>query len=256
MSDSNGLNLPTTIPGLNDGGSGDDGLSDFARGILNQIPEEDRNVVAKYYKDWDSNVTKRFQGIHEEYRPYKELGSVDELQEAVRWIGALNEDPVAFIKMVQEAMKESGIVYENDDDRSNLPEYEGLPQAVVDQIRSLQETVGGLSEKLSHFEGTNQEKEEQAAFDRMLADLHTRHGDFDEDWVVLQIARGLDPDEAAKAFPEYIGKYSSSGPTHKPAPNLFSGASGSVPNQVDMSKMSKDEKRAAAVAALQAINGE
>jgi hypothetical protein len=257
MSDSNGLNLPTSIPGLDNGGSGLDGLSEFAQGILNQIPEEDRATVAKYYKDWDGNVTKKFQSIHEEYKPYKELGDVDSLREALTWVSALNEDPVAFINMVKEAMKESGIVYENDDDdKSNLPEYEGLPQAVVEQLRSLQETVGSLTEKVGTFEGTAKEREEQAAFDNMLSELHTRHGDFDDDWVVLQIARGIDPDEAAKSFPEYIGKYSSPKPVHKPAPNLFQGASGSVPNQVDMSKLSREEKKAAAVELLKAMQSQ
>jgi len=262
MSDSNGLNLPTTIPNLPVGGSeGEVELSDFAQGILSQIPEEDRPVVGKYYKDWDKNVTKRFQSIHEEYKPYKELGEPNDIKDALQWIGMLNEDPVTFVKNIQQAMKESGIMWDDDieeeEETSNLPEYEGLPQSVVDKIRALEETIGGLTESVNNFTMTSQEEKEQAALDNLLGSLHNEYGNFDDDWVTLQIARGMEPSEAAEAFfSEFIPKYSSSQATRKPAPNLFSGASGSVPNQVDTSTMTKAEKMAMAVAALQAANNQ
>jgi hypothetical protein len=256
MSDSNGLNLPTTIPGL-DGGSDLDGFSDFAKGILGQIPDEDRTVVSKYIKDWDGNVTKQFQKVHEQYKPYKELGDPDQIREALTWIELLNSDPVTFINNVQEAMKEAGIEMSQDyDDYSVLPEYEGLPQQFVSQFQQQQQELAELRESLQGFTQTTQEKEEQAALDNLLGMLHTEHGDFDEDWVLLQIAKGIDPDEAVNKFnTEFITKYSSP-QARKPAPNLFTGAAGSVPNgQVDMSKMSKADKMAMAVEALKAASG-
>jgi hypothetical protein len=259
MSGNNGLNLPTEIPGLG-GGSDLEGLSDFAKGILGQIPEEDRSTVAKYYKEWDGNVTKRFQDVHEQYKPYKELGEPDQIKEALEWIELLNSDPVSFIKNVQEAMKEAGIEMtqqEINDELSNLPEYEGLPKTFLDQFQKQQAELAELRESLQGFTQTTQEKEEQAALDNLLGTLHNTHGEFDDDWVLLQIAKGIDPDEAVTKFnTEFVAKYSSQ-QTRKPAPNLFTGAAGSVPNgQVDMSKMSKADKMAMAVEALKAANNQ
>lgn len=253
MDPKNDLGLPTVIPGL-DGGSGSE-FSDFAQGILNQIPEEDRPVVSKYIKDWDGNVTKQFQKIHEQYKPYKELGPIEDIMTSLQYVQLLNEDPVNFIKQVQEAMKEAGIMWEDEkEEKSVLPEYEGLPKHVVEKINYLESTLGELTGKLDQFEGTAKEKEEQAALDNLLADLHTRHGDFDEDYVLLQIARGIEPDEAVGKFSEFVSKYSSPTKNIPQAPNIFRG-SGNVPNgQVDVSKMSKQDKLALAVATLKAAN--
>lgn len=259
MSGSDGLNLPTTIPGLN-GGSELDGFSDFAKGILNQIPEEDRTVVSKYIKDWDSNVTKQFQNVHEQYKPYKELGEPDAIREALGWIELLNSDPVSFINNVQEAMKEAGIemsAQQINDELSNLPEFEGLPKQFVDDFQATKQELAQLRDTIQGFTQTTQEKEEQIALDNLLSTLHNEHGDFDDDWVTLQIARGLDPAEAVNKFnTEFISKYSSP-QARKPAPNLFTGAAGSVPNgQVDIRQMSKADKMLMAVEALKAASGE
>jgi hypothetical protein len=253
MQPQNDLGLPTVIPGL-DGGS-EETFSDFAQGILNQIPEEDRSIVSKYIKDWDGNVTKQFQKIHEQYKPYKELGPVEDIMNSLQYVQLLNEDPINFIKQVQEAMKEAGIVWEKEDeDKSVLPEYEGLPQSAIEKIRQLEDTLSKVYEKVEVFEGSAKEKEEQAALDSLLSDLHTRHGDFDEDYVLLQIARGSDPDEAVGKFSEFVSKYSSPTKNIPPAPNLLRGT-GNVPNgQVDVSKMSKQDKMALAVATLKAHN--
>lgn len=256
MSGNNSLNLPTEIPGL--GGSvSDDGLSEFARGVLEQIPEEDRNVVSKYMKDWDGNVTKKFQEIHNGYKEYKDLGDLNDVREALNYIQLLNTDPVAFVKNVQEAMKEAGIMYEPNDplegELSELPEYQGLPKKFLDEYNQIKEELNGLKENFGGLTQAQQEKEEQAALDNLLTALHNEHGQFDNDWVLLQIARGAEPDEAVASFQEFIGQYSSS-PARKPAPKLFQGA-GNVPNnQVDITKMSREERKAFAIAQLQAAN--
>ena len=105
-------------------------FSEFAQGILNKIPEQDRNIVAKYIKDWDGNVTKKFQEIHENYKPYKEFGSVEDLKTAMEIISQMNNDPIGFINLMQEALKESGFDMgteeEYEESGSALPEYENV----------------------------------------------------------------------------------------------------------------------------------
>lgn len=226
-------------------------FSDFAQGILNGIPETDRPIVSKYIKDWDGNVTKKFQSIHEQYAPYKDLGPVEDVQEALNWIGMLNEDPIQFYNLIGQALKENNMFPDDEtDDYDTLPEFEGLPPQFVDRFSNLEQRMAKFMDSFEQFQSSTQEEKQIQQIDKLLSEMHTKHGEFDEDWVLMQISRGVSPDDAIKAFQENIvQKYSSQ---KRPAPTLISGP-GSVPSgQADFSKMTKEEKMAYAVQRLQA----
>lgn len=246
-----GLNLPTVIPGLDN--VTEDELSEFARGILEQIPEEDRTTVSKYVKTWDGNVTKKFQDYSDKLKPYETLGSPEEVQAALEVIQLMNEDPLEFYNQITVALNQHGILKE-DKPMSDLglPEYEGLPEPVVQKIQQLEEMLSGQSSKFEEFMAAQEEKKVMEQVDSLLSTLHNKHGEFDEDWVLMQMSRGISPDEAVAKFQkDVVQKYSS---PRKPPLALLGGA-GSVPSgQADFSKMTHEERKAWAVRQLQALN--
>jgi hypothetical protein len=107
-------------------------------------------------------------------------------------------------------------------------------------------------EKLNSFTQSQEDKEIEQKVDNLMKDLHNTHGDFDEDWVLLQMSRGHEPEEAVKHFQKnVVEKYSS---PRKPPAKIMPG-NGAVPNgQVDLSKMTSKEKFDYAVNKLKMAN--
>jgi hypothetical protein len=258
-----GLSLPEVIPGLNENPPPvGETFSDFANGILKGIPEQDRAIVAKYIKDWDGNVTKKFQSIHEEYKPYKDLGAPEEIAEALQYIQLLNDDPVTFVQKAIEALTEEGMwnvsdsntnVNGNEGTGSSLPEYEGLPPAFVQEFQSMKSMLEEFGKTASEVKQTVAQKEQLEQVDNLMKTLHNTHGDFEEEYVLMKLSQGAKPEEAIKAWQDTLSKYSS--PPRKPAPTIINGA-GSVPaGQVDLSKLDKSQRTALMVSALNNANG-
>lgn len=221
-----------------------EGLSEFASGVLSGIPEADRGVVAKYLKDWDGNVTKKFQEIHTQYEPYKNLGEPETLQEAMYYHSMLQNDPSSFVQMLQEAIEEA-----NMNDPEFQPELENGPVGgeiapeIDARFGKMEQMLGNMLNQFQQFTGGYQEQQQLAQFDNMLKDMHSKHGDFDDDVVSLYIERGMQPEDAIKAFQENIVKKYGS-PSHRPAPLLppTNGANFQQ-GQVDTSKLSKDDRK-------------
>ena len=168
-------------------------------------------------------------------------------------MGVLNEDPLKFIKQVEDTLKELGMFPEPENNNTNvLPEWEGVPEQFVKQYQEQGQKLSAFEKEFKEFNQSQQEREQIAALDRELSKLHNAHGDFDDEWVLLQMQKGLSPEDAVKKFQDdIVKKYGSS---RKPAPNLVTSA-GSVPsNQVDISKMTPEQRRAYAISRLEAAN--
>ena len=78
------------------------GEASLSSDFLANVPESDRAVVSRYIKDWDSGVTKKFQEIHGQYEPYKQLGDVDKLRQAVEVYDLLDNSP----EIIYETLKQ------------------------------------------------------------------------------------------------------------------------------------------------------
>lgn len=235
------LNLPSSIPGLGETNSdpvGDD-LSDFARGVLNEIPEEDRPIVQKYIKTWDGNVTKKFQDYSTKLKAYEPYGSPDELSERLQFIELMDSDPIAFYNFVGDAIKELGLM-PTEDNNTGLPEFEGVPEQFVQEFQSMKQMLEETREQLGSFTSSIEEERQVAQVDNLLKNMHNTFGDFDDEYVLVQIANGATPEAAIQKYNGLAEKFGS--PSRKPAPKLITGA-GNVPNgQVDLSKMTHKEK--------------
>lgn len=224
-------------------------LNEFAQGILSKIPEEDRTVVGKYIKEWDGGVTQHLQKIHSEYEPYKELGDIDDLKTAMAYISMLQNDPATFIKTVTDAMKEAGMSL--NDNGEVEEEFEdtlvGMPKEYQKRLDSMEEMLGNMYEQFQGYTTTQEQDKQIAMLDKVMSDLHSEHGEFDDDWVLLQIERGKEPKEAVEMYEKKFGS-----PQGKPPPTLLS-ANGAVrQDQVDPSKLSNEDKKKYAYQVLMA----
>lgn len=223
----------------------------LGEGFLKEIPEQDRAIVEKYIKDWDAGVTKKFQSIHEEYKPYKTLGSAQELQAAMQLNQYLQEDPVAFFQQLQETLaelEEQGIIMSDFDPGQIPPELpqglqptQGQNPAESDRIAQLERQ---LSELNNNFQQSAQERADaaqMAELDKLMTNLHNTHGAFDDDWVLLQMSRNMSPENAVQSWNKMIEDKVSSSP-RKPIPNVMGGGGSIAGNQVDPSKLSASDR--------------
>lgn len=250
------LNLPESepvvseeIPKLLEGES-------LASPFLAAIPEQDRRIVEKYIKDWDSGVTKKFQSIHDQYAPYKDLGEIDRIQKAMEIVGILEEDPQLFYENLAQLLEQSGedmsFDNENEVDPPVSPPVAGSEIDPRDaQIADLKAAVENLTGKFQANEASRTEQQQIAELDSYIKNLHNTHGEFDEDWVLLQISRGTDPEEAIKSWNSMIEDRVSSSRKKAP-PNIISGQ-GSIPGgQVDPSKFTPAQRKEYVAAMLSA----
>ena len=247
------------------------GEASLSDDFLRNVPEADRAVVSRYIKDWDSGVTKRFQEIHNQYAPYKELGDVNQLRQAIEVYDLLDNSPEVVYETLrqhfQEQLNSGGVVPPNfqgmnqQTPPSPAPEQLNpqLQQAINPYIQPLQAKLDeqqGLLEKMAQviLQGNQQQQEaaEDRALDQYMAELHERHGNFDDRAILMGLYEGKDGDAAVKEWKDALQQYLPQ-PNQQQIPPPLMG--GSVPSDnIDIGAMSdKDVKQLTAnvFAALQ-----
>jgi vacuolar-type H+-ATPase subunit I/STV1 len=214
----------------------------FSSPFLAGIPDTDRPVVEKYIKDWDGQVTKKFQSIHDEYKPYKELGvDPDTIKQLVSFVEWIESEPQEVIKFLTES-------YPDMDTNDTPPvgttppdlEFGDLDPKVAEYIKGLQGELGEVKSFINETKSQQEERQQIELLDNTLKEMHTKHGDFDDDYILAQLANGHSPDKAIEKYNELIQKVSS--PARKPPPTVLTG--GSVPSgQVDLSSLKNRTSR-------------
>jgi hypothetical protein len=229
--------------------------------FLSKIPEQDREIVAKYVKDWDGNVTKKFQSIHEEYKPYKELGaSPEDLRKAWTAIQNLNNAPEASFKAMYKALRDrhgeafdqvlEALYEEDEDEMSEDYEYEEGEEEAEEEYDDNSVFQANVEKELQELRDWKQQQEqaivaaeENAQLDRLMSDLHTKHGDFDDVWVLTQMSAGATPDQAMNAWNTFVSKLRNSQNTPTP-PRILGGQGGVPTDQVDVAKLDAKGRKA------------
>jgi hypothetical protein len=220
----------------------------LASPFLNNIPLEDREIVGKYVKDWDAGVTKKFQEIHGQYTPYKELGDPETLASAMQIQDLLNNQPEYLLNEIAKVLgyevnqpgqqqqlpgqqvpgqQQPGIPNPAQQQQGNVsPEFQQFQAQIAQQQQALEQMAQILIAKNEQ----EQQQQQDQALDALMSDLRTKHGDFDEQFVLMQLAQGKSADDAIKAFAETVGKYGGhfGGAKLPPGPPALSG--GIVPS--------------------------
>lgn len=225
--------------------------SDLYAPYLEKFPESLHPIAREVFKEWDGNVTQRFQKVQQEYEPYKpfiEQYEPEAIDQALRAIEAMEADPQQFLQAFQEhfgltpqqAQQELANQYEvqPDFDPSD-PDYK--LQQHEDMLRALAETL--LSER-EQREQEAQYAEEEAVYEETMASLHEKYGEFDVLYVNTLLANGVEPDTAVGMWQQAVGQYAQ----RQLAPNqnapVVMGAGGGTPSiQRDTENLSSQDTR-------------
>lgn len=222
------------------GQQGQPGLSELGSGFLNRVSPEHRSILEPYVSQWDAGVTRRFQDLHNQFRPFQELGSDPEtLSHALNIYQMLDENPQELVRLITEQMGDGMSQGQpGGGGQGTLPGEPGqqTPGAASPEIQqALQKITAleGIVEKLAEGHLSQREKEtqanEDAQLDQYLGLLQKEFGDFDENYVLAQMMSGVDGQEAVQAFQKLVqGQVNQRGVPQVPA---ILGGGGSVPQQ-------------------------
>lgn len=239
-------------------GEPNDDLS-LASPFLEKIPAQDRAIVGRYIKDWDAGVTKKFQEIHGQYKPYKALGPPEQLQQYVNFANNFRADPENVFRLMWQGMQEQyGEDFNKEllrvlqleeaamsEDYGSQPEQQQYAPEQPDPTQiQLQNMAQELEDMRSWKESQEQERvsqQEAQQLDGVLTAMHTKYGDFDDNWILVRLAEHGNVAQAVQEWNQMIGKYSQG--TQRQAPKVM-GGQGGVPNgQVQADKLRGKDRR-------------
>jgi hypothetical protein len=238
---------------------------------LAELPESVRPLVEPAFKKWDADVTQRFQALHSEYDPWKEIveiGDPDVVQGALQVAQVLEQDPGRFLKafadaypeLVQEALAQPQTP--NPQTPPNGSTEQGLgdldpDNPLVQRLSQLEQMLSQVAGGVNNMTEQQQQQENQKILDDTLAKLHAEHGDFDETYVLSQMAyRGLKPDQAIQEFKNNIvAKYGQPQQQQQvPAPTVMPPGGGLPATPIDVGELDDKATKALVASLLDSAN--
>lgn len=249
---------------------------------IKDLPDSVVPLVEPIFKKWDADVTQRFQGLHSEYEPYKPLVDAyesDYLQNAVQMLEALETNPQGFYQALQQSYNfgnEQGTAGQQgagpvdygqqqqqqqfsnpvtQDDFQQQPDpFANHPLA--QQIQQQDQLLRVIAEREIQRQEEAQAAQDAQALEQALTDLHTQHGNFDENYVLALAAQGVPLDEAVQTWQQALQQHMQ----QVNAPNnnapVVVGAGGGYPTQqVDTTNLT-DKQRKDLVVQMLAANAD
>jgi hypothetical protein len=180
---------------------------------LNAVPEHLRSHVEPIFKQWDANVTRKFQE-HADYRkqwePYESLNlhdvDVEELQSLLAFRD-LASDEDRFKEWFYEVGTKLQLLEADEAEGGSEEEalMEGLDPEQLEKLieERVSQRVGPIEQRWQQQEQERRLAEAEKRITSELDELATKHGDFDRD-AVCQLALAHDgPDALQKGFADY-----------------------------------------------------
>lgn len=213
--------------GSADTGSDDpfEGLSEFGKNYIQQhvTDESHRPVVAQHLKKWDQGANAQFQKIHSDYRPYRDLGDLETLQNHVGFVRRFQADPIGTLQLLTQG---DNPFLKIEDLRGLLGDSGGAPpsggeESELEQTlaKLLDKRLGGvtkqqetLAQQLQAFQAQQQENQGRQELDKAINGLKQKYGsdwnDFVENQVLALAANARVPlDQAAEMIMDGLSNY-------------------------------------------------
>lgn len=178
------------------------GYSSFVQEILKGAPQEHVSLMEPYIKKFDAGVTRRFQDLQNQYKPYANLGwdedTVSQMAEIYR---VINEEPERLYYALRDQL-ELGEEEQNDENTGSEsgPEFQGLPPEFVNQFTQQQQALEALAQIVLDSQRVQSESVEDQEYESYLNLLRQEYGDFDESYVNSLVANGMDGEAAVKQW--------------------------------------------------------
>lgn len=177
---------------------------------LEPLPESVRPLVEPVFKDWDASVTKKFQSLHSEYEPYKQIISdyePDALSQAIAIATAMEANPQEFVQQVIQAY---GLTPEQGTANSTEVTPEDTGEVLTDEDRrfkALEDMVGQLAQAFLGEREQQTMAQQQQELENTLSTLKSKHGEYDEVYVLGLIGQGMEPEKAVLQFKQTVEQY-------------------------------------------------
>lgn len=248
-----------------DGGQGTENPDDVASGFLKGVQNPEHvAVLQQYLPQWQAGVTKRFQSIHDEYRPWKDIGrDPEEVQQALSAWDLLDSNPQRVYELLTEIGQSAGWIPSSQGGQP-APQGQGqppqpewmkqVPPEFMQEFQEMKKVLMAIGQETVSSKEARQQADEDAKLDAYLGWLEEQHGKFDERIVLALMQNGLDGPQAVAEYRTMIGQaQGGQNGGGRPTPRVLSGA-GSVPmdRQPDYAKASNKDIRADIVARLAA----
>lgn len=215
--------------------------------FLNSIEEEElRQRLEPHVKRWDAGVTRRFQELHSQLKPYQELGDPEQLSEAAQLYEILNERPEDLYEALARSLGQQNVQQgqpgPQGQNQQNLnqrqqqvaqeqgltqQQYSQLPPEVKSQLEQHGQILTTLAEHYLSEEKAKAQAQEDKELDDYLSNLEAEFGKFDEDYVLSKMAAGVDGAKAVKQYQKAV-RNNSAQENNTNAPKILSGG-GQVP---------------------------
>lgn len=208
---------------------------EFGNPFLQNVDPAHKPIVEPYLKQWDANVTKRFQELHAQYQPYQQLGDIETLQQALYVQQLIDESPEQVIQALAQALNlqvgPAQGLGQNGNNNEEIPEeFEGLPVGFVQKFQQQQQALEAMAQLMLNNQQTAQEYAEDAELDDLLSSMKQQFGDFDEEYVLSKMLAGADPEKAVQAYNQLVQtQLNQRGQTPPQFPIL--GGGGSLPQE-------------------------
>ena len=240
----------------------------LANPFLNGMPEEHRTLLSPYVKQWDGQVTKKFQDYSSRLKPYEALGPVGELQKYRNFANNFRNDPEGLFRLMYRGLEEQyGETFQTElarilelEQEAMAEEYEEeAPEAPVGPPDHFQENLikelNELKEWRSNFEKQQEEQVGQQQLDGVLDQMHNAYGDFNDDFIIMELSKHGDVNQAMQAWNALIGKYSSPQAPARQAPKIMGGQGGVPSGQVNTDSLRGSDRRQAVSNMLAQLEG-
>lgn len=257
-------------------------LSDFAQGVLKDIPEGEREIVAKYLGKWDAGVTRRFQEVQSTWSPlqaYLDQGvEVTDVENAIKLYMLLDEDPEAALNILAQA---TGIQL-GSGPQQQVPQqpapfqpqqqppapqsmqqaYAQLPPEIQQQLQQSQQFQQQFAQWWAGQQQEQHVAQQDAELDQYLTLLRQEKGDFDEKYVLALMGAGVDGATAVdqwrsslQQFAPKLGYVEGQQQQAPPPPAVLNGGAAPV-GAKPVAAASDTERKAAVAAMLNAANAQ
>lgn len=232
------------------------GINPAWNDLLGVIPEDLHSQVTPYLQNWDQSVQQKIETANkvskewEPYQPLREHGiEMGTIQESLQLYQMLNQNPLELYNLLKDSYKFDSQSGGNGDTDPDDGDPASNP-AIGDREKQLLNT---MAEWIIKQEDEKKHAAENAAMDRAFKEARTKfaeqakqYGDFDENYVLAQMSKGAELDDAVQSYYSFAENLINNRP--KPvAPSIMSSSSGGSgfprQQQIDPTKLSTVDRK-------------
>lgn len=234
--------------------------------LLAVVPSQLHSQVTPHLQKWDSNFQKKVNEVHEQYKPYKDFLDnniqPEQITYSLNLLRAVEEQPGEVITAIREYAKQRGITLEEaveevtEGETQQTGDEEDDPILNHPMFKQMQAQVESMAQLLVQQQEAEAQQEEDAELESELAELKTKYGDFDVDWVLTKAVATNDTnlENHVKAYQEFVNGLIAN--QRKPGPKVMSGTGGAPTQELKPRDMDANQRRAYMASLLEAAHRE